>query len=312
MTMPRNHMMVRYCAAVTVSILLFALDASAGDDTLTKVYRMPRYEAEHIITDWLMKAGYEVRSEQAAEKVVITASKGSALWEIELRHDSPLATEVTSGEAPRGRTDTLWKFLSDYQQGTVSGRGFPAADLPAAVKTRKESVVCIRAMVKDKPIQLSGFVADTSGLILCTAHTLRDPTGITVMTSRGGITEGKLVRIDFRKDLALIDCAFTFSRAIEVNNGRPVPGKDQRIFSIGCPRNHSGTMITGVVSGPPRLVEGQPLLAVRMEVEPGSSGSPVFDEAGSLVGMVQGRMKGDHLSGLIIPVETIISFIKEK
>ncbi|MCK7510871.1 MAG: hypothetical protein MZV70_46915 [Desulfobacterales bacterium] len=28
--------------------------------------------------------------------------------------------------------------------------------------------------------------------------------------------------------------------------------------------------------------------------------------------VVQGRMKGDHLSGLLIPLDTVISFVKEK
>jgi serine protease Do len=304
--------MARWVSLVMGSVLLFITGALASEDALTKVYRVPRYEAEHVITDWLRKAGYEVRAEQDAQKVIITASKNMSAWEIVLRHDSPLATEVASGKAPRGMAEALWEFLSDYQQGTVPVISLSAGDVPEPVKVRMNSVVCIRAMVKGSPVQLSGFVVDTTGLILCTAHTLKNPTGISVMSADGQITEGKMVRIDFRRDLALIDCTYTFGNAVEVSNGRPVPVRDQRLFSIGCPRNRSGTVMMGIVSGPPRLVEGQPFLAVRMEIEPGSSGSPVFDDSGNLVGMVQGRMKKEHRSGLLIPVETIISFIRER
>jgi len=306
-----RYMASRYIAAVTAAILLAVVCAHAGGGGETRVFQLPRYEAEQVIKDWLKKSGYQVRSEQMAEKIVLSATKDATPWEITLRHDSPLATEVTSGEALKGRADTLWKFLAGYEQGMLSPRGFPTGDVPDGVRNRMDSVVCIRALVKGRPIQLSGFVADASGLILCTAHTLKDPTDITVIPRRGNPLDGTLVRIDFRKDLALIDCSRPFSTAVPVNNGKPVPATDARVFSIGCPRNHAGTMVSGFVSGPPRLVEGQPLLAVRMEVEPGSSGSPVFDEQGDLVGMVQGRMKGDHYSGLLIPIETVISFIKE-
>lgn len=305
-------MTARQCAAAVLVAILACQGAAAGQEAPGRVYGMPRYEAEHVITDWLAKAGYEVSSEQAAEKVVITASRGSSSWEIVLRHSSALATEVTPGTAPGGRAETLWRFLSEYQEGSVSGRGFTPRDVPDAVLRHREAVVCIGAVVKGRPVQLSGLVVDASGLVLCTAHTLKDPSAITIVTAGNDRVEGSLVRIDFRRDLALIDCPRPFRSAVEVGAGVPAPVQGQRIVSMGCPRNHSQTLLTGVVSGPPRLVEGQPLLQARLEVEPGSSGSPVFDEAGNLLGMVQGRMKGDHHAGFIIPLQTIISFIKER
>jgi serine protease Do len=211
-----------------------------------------------------------------------------------------------------GRTDALWRFLADYQDGSISARGFSPREMPMPVQNRKGTVVCIRALVRDRPIQLSGFVVDSSGLILCTAHMLKNPTEITVTPLSGRSLSGNIVKIDFKRDLALIDCTQTFGNPVALNNGKPAPERGQKVFSIGCPLNHAGTVMTGVVSGPPRLVEGQPLLQVRMEVEPGSSGSPVFDEQGDLAGVVQGRMKGNHLSGLLIPLDTVISFIKER
>ncbi|MCK7510873.1 MAG: hypothetical protein MZV70_46925 [Desulfobacterales bacterium] len=50
-----------------------------------------------------MKGGYEASSDTAAGKVVIRAVKQGSLWEITLRHRSPLATEVSIGRDHHGQ-----------------------------------------------------------------------------------------------------------------------------------------------------------------------------------------------------------------
>jgi len=273
---------------------------------------MPRYEAEQVIRDWLKKAGYEVAAQTGEDKVVLSAQGKAGPWKISLRHHSPLATAVTSDNAVKGRSGALWKYLASYQDGPVPPRDILPGGFPERVKKHMESVVCIRAVVKNKPIQLSGFVADASGLIICTAHMLKNPSEITVLPFNRQGFSAKIVKIDFRKDLALLDTSQAFDGAIALNTSKPAPGNEARIFTIGCPGNHGGTLASGIMSGPPRLVDGHPLLHALLDVEPGSSGSPVFDEKGDLVGVVQGRLKNDHRSGLLIPLETVITFVKER
>jgi serine protease Do len=175
-----------------------------------------------------------------------------------------------------------------------------------------DAVVCIKALGRNNPAQLTGFIVDRDGLIICTAHTLQRPQALTIFLSNGLMVAGKIIRIDKRKDLALIDCSHHFSEVISLNNSKAKPEMGQKVFSIGFPLDHGSRILTGFISGTPRLVDGQPLLQARMVVEPGSSGSPVFDAEGNLVAMVKGRLKGDKISGLLIPLDTVISFIKEK
>jgi serine protease Do len=301
-----------FITTVFMALILYTGLTWAEQGFESKVFPIPRYEAGQVIMNWLKGAGYEVTAQTDEDKVVISAHGKATPWEIILRHHSPLATVVTSDDAVKGRADALWKYLSSYQDGLVPARGFPGGDVPAPVKNRMESVVCIRAVVDNRPIQLSGFVVDTSGLILCTAHMLKDPNEIAVMPFNGERFGGRLIKIDFRNDLALIDTSHVFAKAVALSTSKPPPGNKVKVFTIGCPGNHGGTLLSGMVSGPPRLVEGHPFIHVQMEVEPGSSGSPVFDSKGDLVGVVQGRLKTDHNSGLLIPVETIITFVKER
>ena len=89
----------------------------------------------------------------------------------------------------------------------------------------------------------------------------------------------------------------------------PVSDMGERVFSIGCPNNLQGTLSPGIINGPPRLVNDQPLWQVEMNIYPGSSGSPVFDARGQLVAMIKGRYRGTTTVGFLTPLEAIITFV---
>ena len=86
----------------------------------------------------------------------------------------------------------------------------------------------------------------------------------------------------------------------------------ERIYSLGCPLNLVGTVFTGIANGPPRRVDDLTYWQVNMEIHPGSSGSPVFDMNGNLVGVVKGRYRGTHSIGFLIPLDSIVAFMSEK
>lgn len=302
---------MKHIGLACLGLLLCTAIALAGEAKETKIYPIPRFEAEQVIVDWLKSMGYEVNTLSRDDSIQISASLKGQEFMISLKHHSPLATKVSVEDAsPKDHADALWKYLTGYLQGYSSMQGDASYNVPAPVLSRKEFVVCIRAFVQGKPIQLTGFVVDKDGLIICTAHMLQRPQTINIILSTGLKIYGRLIRVDDSKDLALIDCDYRFGDVSALNNGKTILDMGQRVFVVGCPLNHGISVSSGFVDGPPRLVESQPLLQVRMSVEPGSSGSPVFDEEGNLVALVKGRLKGNNFSGLLIPLETIVSFIK--
>lgn len=311
---------MRLSVFITAIILVFlqALSAAAAEAPSAGIIGIPRFEAEQVVAGWLKHGGYQVSRETLTDAVRISAVKKAKELRVTLRHHSPMATEISVESRPPEAAVELWKFLGGYQQGystNHNGRKGPLdslKDIPAQIALNMDLVVCIHASAGGRPTQLSGFVVDASGLILCTAHTLKRPKDITITLADGRTLKGRLVKIDFEKDLALIDCSHTFSKAVALNNSGLVPDMGQRIYTIGCPLNNRGTVSSGYVDGPVGVVDGQALLQVRMEVEPGSSGSPVFDRDGTLVAVVKGRLKGGNASGLLIPMDTIISFVREK
>lgn len=304
-------------AAASVIIVVCVSSAWAGETS--KTFPILRYEAEQVIVSWLEMKGYDVVTSSNPDQVSIRAKGKSYPWNVALKHKSTLATRIEVNDAPAGGAAELWQYLAAYLNGDAKtygrapeGGSGPGTRIPTPVAARMDLVVCIRASVGGSPVQLTGFVVDTSGLILCTAHTLVKPDSITVILSDGQALQGKLVKADYKRDLALIDCSHSFGRAVRLSSSKHGPGKGVKVYSAGCPLNLGGTLVSGVMNGTPRLVEGQLLLQVQMEVEPGSSGSPVFDSGGNLAGVVKGRIKGNSFAGLLIPVETVISFVKER
>jgi len=49
-----------------------------------------------------------------------------------------------------------------------------------------------------------------------------------------------------------------------------------------------------------------------MEILPGNSGSPVFNGAGDLIGVVKGRYRGTDDVGFMIPLDTITEFLRKR
>jgi serine protease Do len=152
---------------------------------------------------------------------------------------------------------------------------------------------------------------DTQGLVLSTIHDVETFHDIKVTLYDGREITGDVIKKDINLDLALIDIGSGVEDAISLAEGRNLLGMGERVYSVGCPVNLVGSVFAGIINGPPRRVNELTYWQVNMEIHPGSSGSPVFDVQGNLVGIVKGRYRGTQSIGFLIPLETIIAFVKE-
>lgn len=303
---------------IIVFLVAFTASVSAVPLENTKKYPIPCTEMEDIVSDWLSSAGFIVYHGATQTGFIrVKATKGTEIWEILLRRNSPLACEVQAFYRQQNSPDpthvqTLWNFLSGYQRGIDARVDASNAAIPTPVLARIESVVCINAdLGKHESIQFSGFIVDSSGLILCTAHYLKGLRGITITLFDGMKLKGSIIKIDYERDLALINVTRKFNTFVSLADGIRLLGMGQKVYSIGCPENLGGTIYSGIINGPPRSVNNHFLWQVNMNVYPGSSGSPVFDDSGNLVAIVKARHKGTDTIGFLIPYETIISFVRD-
>lgn len=182
--------------------------------------------------------------------------------------------------------------------------------IPSEVLLQIESVVCLESIIAENRIQFSGFIVDKGGLILSTAHDLKGFQKLNATLYDGRNSSGHVLKVDYYLDLALIEVNLESPSYISLEKGRNLLGIGEKIYSAGCPGNLTGTVISGLVSGPPRRVNDLVFWQVSMKVYPGSSGSPVFDSQGNLVAIVKGRSRDMDSLGFLIPFETIVDFVR--
>ena len=308
--------------SITIGCLFFCLiiycDSSyAGPESSSKLYSLSISEMEPIVLDWLARSGFEIqRSKLATGDVRLTISRPAERWQIVLKPHSALITEIHAGSASsaanRSATiDRMAAYIENYIQTPAQQKEASNQFIPPAVLSQIGSVVCLTTQSNKKSAQQTGFVVDPRGLVLTTIHDVETFYNITVTLYDGRELGGKVIKKNAEQDLALIDIRAGLENAVSLAQGRNLLGMGERVYSVGCPINLVGTVFPGIINGPPRRVNELVYWQVNMEIHPGSSGSPVFDVQGNLVGIVKGRYRGTKSIGFLIPLETIIAFVKE-
>lgn len=305
--------------AVAVSLICPSFPSAMASSA--KIYPLPLSELDTVVSRWLEHGGFEVtRMPADMAGVRLEAAKNGQRCMIQLSPSSPLASSVdivcfgdTDGkeEVEKQMCEHIAQYVAGQDDQPMRATEEPTQTIPTVILSKIESVVCLKAKLADQEIQFSGFLVDEDGLILSTAHDVKELKQMTVVLHDGHERKGTLVKIDFHRDLALVDVDGKYACFISVADSRNLLGMGEYVFSVGCPINLGGTVYPGFVNGPPRLVDGLPVWQVHMEIQPGSSGSPVFDSEGNLVAIVKGRYRGTNSVGFLIPIETIVEFSKK-
>jgi serine protease Do len=303
-----------------ICILLIAawaapLFGGIDSDGAERIVSMPLSETEAVITPWLEENGFQVyRASGDHQSVQLEADKPGAHWLIRLKAHSPLASRVIAqnvGGQENNPLAAFWNYLDGYVKMPSNAERTTIPSTPEAVRSQMNASVCLFTDRGGTPVQISGFAIDAKGLIVSTAHDLQLGQELSVQFRNGRESSGRVIKIDAYRDLCLIQIPHRLESVIFLRNGRYMPGGDDLLFAVGCPRAGLDAIQSGVLDGPPRRVEGLPLWQVQMHIEPGSSGSPVLDEHGRLAAVVKGRYRGTNAVGFLIPFETLLHFLEK-
>jgi len=195
----------------------------------------------------------------------------------------------------------------------------------AAIRARVEpSVVDVTAMLTydDETASGTGFIVDPAAeLVLTNNHVVRDATSVAVTVPATGRTyAARIVGVDLAADIAVL--------AIRPVTGlRRAPLGDSAHIGVGSPvisfGNQAGAggspaAAPGVISGTGRTIQADDgasgftetlhnMLATSARIEPGDSGGPLADSAGTVIGMDTAAGTGGAATGYAIPINTAIA-----
>ena len=189
----------------------------------------------------------------------------------------------------------------------------PDIVIPGQVRKNAKAVVCMRIVTDGQANQITGFfLRAPEGLIVSTAHDLAVFQNLTVVLASGREISGQVIDLDRRVDLALIRVASELTGGIILDHRRGFATVNGWVYAIGCSSYSRGELISGLDNEAPDGDRHPFLEQVKMTVIPGSSGSPVFDAKGRLIAVVKGRDRVKKRVGYIIPIETVIAFVKPR
>ncbi len=297
-------------------LLIYLGSPAFGNEGATKVLPFPQAESEKLICGWLLDSGYELtRDSRQSGELQLSVRRDSRSWIMILKPKSALQSEILVDSTScdlAGADDfqNLWSFMENRRDSANIGYSQTDLGTPDFVRLYSKATLCITAKRSPTPVQLSGFFIDDEGLVLSTAHDLKENQAVNLTSHLGETFRGRVARLDHHRDLCLIDSNARPDILVPLKRGRFLLDQGEKIYSVGCESNSFGVINIGSVTGPPRLADDFPLWQVSLKTLPGSSGSPVFDAEGHLVAIVKGRYRGTESVGFLIPLSTIMEFLR--
>lgn len=199
-----------------------------------------------------------------------------------------------------------YSFVLAIFFGTVA-----AADTASIIQQNEDAVVVILGTKMDSgaSVQGSGCFVSETGLILTTAHQVTGVGTMKAKTRDGREFPADVVAVDKPRELALLRATVSSSKAARIGdaqtlkNGAPLVG-------IASPMNLDFSAITGIVSNTNRMYQGFPVIQASLQAGPGSSGGPVFDEEGLLVGIIIGKLEGQDWITIVNPVNNAYDMLR--
>ena len=185
-------------------------------------------------------------------------------------------------------------------------------ELPALIKRVEPSIVVVITYSEPGAMlgQGTGFFVNDEGDVITNRHVLEGASRAEIKTHDGKIYKVETVLVD-DKDGDLIrlgiDLRRDTVRPMPLSTGVPEVG--ERVFVIGTPLGLEKTVSDGIVSAVREVPQFGKIIQLTAPISPGSSGSPVLNMKGAVIGVATFFViEGQNLN-FAIPAERISGMV---
>ena len=172
--------------------------------------------------------------------------------------------------------------------------------LPEIIKKVQPSTALIITYGKDGKVsgQGSGFFVSQTGHIITNRHVLEEASRAEIKTAQGKIHPiTHIIAEDKEGDLVLASVDIPLGSVHPLELSKSVPQVGQHIVVIGNPFGLVGTVSDGIVSAVRDIPAFGKIIQISAPISPGSSGSPVVNMKGQVIGIATSQMaKGQNLN----------------
>jgi tetratricopeptide (TPR) repeat protein len=175
--------------------------------------------------------------------------------------------------------------------------------LPDTVASVKPSVVLIVTYNSaGKPLAAGSGFCIAAGRIVTNNHVITGAVRITIRLATGGTYAVKRVSVaDKELDLAILETGLDISQIAPLQLTSALPREGERLFVVSNPEGLSGSVSDGIVSAIRRFADGSILVQITAPISHGSSGGPVLNMKGQVIGVAVGSFKAGQNLNFMIP-----------
>ncbi|MCB2339645.1 S1C family serine protease [Clostridium estertheticum] len=200
------------------------------------------------------------------------------------------------------------KSLDDTTQVAVTG------ELTAKQIINKYGNAVVYVEVSDKNHNSiasgSGFIVKSTGVIVTNFHVIKGSSYVSVTLQNGTKYDVKSVlNYNEKQDIAVLQLSnatnlstVTLGRSDNVEVG-------DNVATIGSPQGYANSLSTGIVSGINRKNERGNDIQTTTSITYGSSGGPLFDMLGNVIGITYSGFDSAGNIGFVIPINEVKPFL---
>lgn len=164
---------------------------------------------------------------------------------------------------------------------------------------------------KGRPIgRATGFFVASPGVVITNYHVIRNAAQIQVWNSANEHSYvDYIVAEDPKSDLAILVLINDLDRAVPLQLTPRRPEVGESVVVVGNPANLSWTVSVGIISGYRTFQQVGSRIQISADLSPGSSGSPVVDTAGRVVGVAEGSFTEGQRLNFAIPADSVAQLL---
>lgn len=172
------------------------------------------------------------------------------------------------------------------------------------------AIVAVDSHLSDGVSCGTGCIIDKSGIILTSAHVLEEGNDILVTTSNGEDYKAKVIKkLGENKDIALLKITVPHDLStVKMGDSEKIK-VGEKVFAIGNPFGFRGTFTQGIIS---RIDYVKNRIQTDAAINPGSSGGPLLNAKGEIIGINQAIYNPDNnISNIGIGFATPVNLVRK-
>lgn len=290
-----SHRSYRSSSSDNIVIKYFPINVICEVELEWQVFS--RKKREVIYTTTVKGKSFYNENNDNSVSIAIKDAVRDALIELGFNAEMRKTVQNFSNLLPKIKTDTKAVNLPKKTSEMF-------ADYATMIKRNIESTVTV---LRDDDGHGSGFLISDNGYLITNHHVIDKAKEITVKFENGFEFPAELVAFDEDYDVALLKIKGNGFKGLAINTAMASVATDVTSISTPADVKLGQTVSKGIISGK-REMEGKLYYQTDVSISPGSSGGPLFNSKGEVIGITTWVIRGGGTEGLnfAIPVSVAI------